>query len=224
MSVDDQYLTAKLPSLTDGEILHNYNKWGGDGKKMYILQLFSPRGEKLTHDDVLKIMDTTIPTGGGLKLLLIFIKPPNAEMGHFILGAERVDAESHYYWWDSLNLNNSVLENHFGLPATEMFSGMSLFERGFPKTKANAVMAEARWATCGYWCLVWAHMLNNTTAESAEKQIRAKLSTPIVRDGGAFTEKALRDPQLDQGANSWNMLQKLIELNSSMLSYYYSCI
>jgi hypothetical protein len=222
--VDDHYLTSLLPSLTDGEILKNYNKRGGEGRKMFIVPLFSHRGEKLTHNNVLSIMDQHVPSGCGLKLLLIFLKPPSSEMGHFILGAEMVDCESHYVWWDSLNLSDSVLEKHFGIPATEMFSGHSLFKKGLTQWRPNAVMAEARWATCGYWCQVWAHMLNSTSAEGSEIEIRTKLSSPILRDGGAFTEKNLKDPYLDQGANSWKMLQNLIELNTCMLNYYYSCI
>jgi hypothetical protein len=224
--VDDTYLTNVLPSLYDGDIIKRYQEGsanGGDRRCLCAVPLISQTGGKLTHNDVLRIIDMKVPKrgeGGGRRLLLIFIRPPDSQMGHFILCAEKVNAESHYVWWDSLNLSNTVLEEHFGVPATEMFSGGSLFERGFSQWQSNSVMAEARWATCGYWCVVWAHMLNTSGLEGEEKDLRQRLSQPIVRDGGAFTEKTLHNPQADQGANSWKMLQTLIELNACMLQYY----
>jgi hypothetical protein len=222
--IDDHFLTSALPSLTDGEILQHYNKKHGDGRPMFIVPLFPPHGGMLSHDDVLRLMDQHVPTGQSTtKLLLIFLKPPNSDTGHFILCAEKPDREAHYIWWDSLNLSNTVLENHFGIPASEMFGGGSLFEKGLTQWRKNAIMAEARWATCGYWSLVWAHMLNTTRLEDGEKEIRTKLSSPILRDGGEFTEKNLRDPMADQSANTWKMLQSLIELNACMLEYYYHC-
>jgi len=230
--IDDHYLTAELPSLTDNEILEHYKQLSNGnnsyyGKTMYTVPLFSPTGSKLSHRDVLSILDQFVnnneegDSSSNQTLLLIFIRPPNTQMGHFILAAEKPDFEKHYIWWDSLNLSNSVLEDHFKIPATEMFSGGSLFERGFSQWKSNEVMAEARWATCGYWCLVWAHMLNTVQLEDEEKELRVALSHPIPRDGGAFTIQNLKNPQvISQNSNPGSMLKKLIALNTLMLQYY----
>lgn len=226
--VDDQFLSRGLPTLLDGHILSHYYAAAGNGVgcELYSVPLFSTTGSMLSHTGVLQLLDRHVPSrpkSGAPRLLLIFMRPAESELGHFVLCAEKPDLESHYVWWDSLNLSNEVLEKHFGLPATQMFSGASIFERGFHYWQKSCIMAEARWSTCGYWCLVWAHMLNTPHLDEEERDIREELFQPVCREGGGFTERNLKNPHLDQrGASSRKTLNALVHLNTLMLDYYSS--
>jgi hypothetical protein len=217
-TITDGYLTSILPTLTDDVIMENYKKRNPNGIPMQVLPLYSSNGNPLTHQDVLSIMDRELSNSLRQSFLLVFLKPSNSQVGHFVLASQH--GEKHYIWWDSLNLKDDVLRSYFGIPADEMFGG-GLFKRPYVPLLSNGVYAEPRWSTCGYWVTVWANILNSDESERFNKEFLLK---PIKRAGGAFTLKTLQNPQSDTNGTGIDTLRKLISLNKSMLDYYHTVI
>jgi hypothetical protein len=218
--INDLYLTHELPSLNQEEIGKEL-KNVCSGFNIRFVAMFNPNGRDMTHGDVLTALDSSqfmIKGPPNSKTgLLIFLKSPTSDIGHFVVAIESNESERHYKWYDSLNLCNRVLHSHFSLPADEMFSS-GLFQRGFqPLVNENCIMAEAKWSTCGYWSAVWIAMATGKKVEDSKILI-----TPIPRASGAYTEEELGNPKTDMRPQDQVTVQKLLHTNEIMLQTYQS--